>query len=471
MEPTPRTPVTRSPLTFDDLTAHLLWPRLIGIGSLALSPGRIGLGMILLLLILLVNRVTAQIPDSPGGGPVGEALGRLLHAGESLVWAVAMLRPREAAWSGFELFVSTPWQMLRHHPFSTLAAVALCLPLVCVFGTAITRSAACHYSLNVRLSWSEALAFGVRRGRSALGAILLPLILIGGVSAGLSLAGWAVYGVPGLNLVGALLAPLALLAAVAAALTMAVFVLGHTLLIPAVAAESADAYDAVQRAYAYVVTRPLRMALYLLVALVSGVVAFTLFAGVALLTLVLLERGTGVPIRTVPLAVMAERAGGLFARPSAPDSATTTDRAEPQRLEYSPGAGTAATSAALDATRLLGPASGPASGGLGGSGPGTGTPAAGDTGRAPKPPYPERGWTFSATAWVMNLLGALVALIAGGFGVSVYFVAGVIIYLLMRQLCDGQDQHELWVPGMVEGTMAPGAAARQGPEPPSEPPR
>jgi hypothetical protein len=71
----------------------------------------------------------------------------------------------------------------------------------------------------------------------------------------------------------------------------------------------------------------------------------------------------------------------------------------------------------------------------------------------------------------MNLLGALVALIAGGFGVSVYFVAGVIIYLLMRQLCDGQDQHELWVPGMVEGTMAPGAAARQGPEPPSEPPR
>lgn len=469
MDSTSRKPVTRSPLTFDDLTAHLLWPRLIGIGSLALAPGRIGLGMMMLLLILLVNRVTAAIPDSPEGGPVGEALQRLLHGGETVVWAVLSLRPREAAWGAFEAFISTPWQMLKHHTFSTLAAVVLCLPVVSVFGAAIARSAACQYSLNVRLSWAQALGFGLRRGRSALGAILLPLMLIGGVSVVLSLAGWAVYGVGWLNLVGALLAPLALLAAVAAALTMAVFVLGHTLLIPAVAAESADAYDAVQRAYAYVVTRPLRMALYLLVALVSGVVAFTLFAGVALLTLVLLERGTGVPIQTVPLASVAERAGGIFSRPAGTGLPAVHGLGDADISSLA--AGETASRAPLDATRLLTTPSRPALGSAAVPGAGNSTPGTGESGTEAKPPYPDRGWSFAATSWVMNLLGALIALVAGGFGVSVYFAAGVIIYLLMRQLCDGQDQNELWVPGMVEGTMAPGAAALHGAEPPPEPPR
>jgi hypothetical protein len=176
-----------------------------------------------------------------------------------------------------------------------------------------------------------------------------------------------------------------------------------------------------------------------------------------------------VPIQTVPLASVAERAGGIFTRPAGTGLPAVPGLSDAAGLGVA--AGETASRAPLDATRLLNTPSRPAAGGVTVPSAGNDTPGTGEPGTEAKPLYPDRGWSFAVTSWVMNMLGALIALVAGGFGVSVYFAAGVIIYLLMRQLCDGQDQNELWVPGMVEGTMAPGAAALHGAEPPPEPPR
>ena len=45
-------------------------------------------------------------------------------------------------------------------------------------------------------------------------------------------------------------------------------------------------------------------------------------------------------------------------------------------------------------------------------------------------------------------------LLVASFVVSYWFSGGTTLYLLMRQVCDGQDVGELWTPGMVAGTHA-----------------
>jgi len=37
---------------------------------------------------------------------------------------------------------------------------------------------------------------------------------------------------------------------------------------------------------------------------------------------------------------------------------------------------------------------------------------------------------------------------------SYIYTASTLLYLMMRQINDGQDHAELWVPGMIAGTMA-----------------
>ncbi len=47
------------------------------------------------------------------------------------------------------------------------------------------------------------------------------------------------------------------------------------------------------------------------------------------------------------------------------------------------------------------------------------------------------------------------SLLVPAIAVSHYFAASTITYLLLRRVTDGQDVHELWMPGFVGGTMAP----------------
>ncbi len=71
----------------------------------------------------------------------------------------------------------------------------------------------------------------------------------------------------------------------------------------------------------------------------------------------------------------------------------------------------------------------------------------------------------------------LAALILPAFAVSYYFSASTALYLLLRRVNDEQDIREVWMPGMVGGTMAlretPGASAPLGspanPDPNSDP--
>jgi hypothetical protein len=65
---------------------------------------------------------------------------------------------------------------------------------------------------------------------------------------------------------------------------------------------------------------------------------------------------------------------------------------------------------------------------------------------------------------VVSFWVAVPALIVGAYVVSFWFSGGTVLYLLMRQVCDGQDSGELWTPGLIAGTHVTPEVAAAGPE-------
>ena len=62
--------------------------------------------------------------------------------------------------------------------------------------------------------------------------------------------------------------------------------------------------------------------------------------------------------------------------------------------------------------------------------------------------------TAVAARAIIDLFNGLLGLLVIAFGVSYYFAGSTVLYLLMRQLNDGQSCEDLWVPGRIEGTSA-----------------
>jgi hypothetical protein len=62
--------------------------------------------------------------------------------------------------------------------------------------------------------------------------------------------------------------------------------------------------------------------------------------------------------------------------------------------------------------------------------------------------------TDRAARWLVRFWSAAPALLVSSFAVSLYWCASTMLYLAMRRVCDGQDTAEIWMPGIVNGTMA-----------------
>jgi hypothetical protein len=164
------------------------------------------------------------------------------------------------------------------------------------------------------------------------------------------------------------------------------YALGFSLLVPAVACENCDAADAQQRAYAYVLSRPLHLLGYgvvLIVGLVLGFVLASLFA-VALLNV------TGALLDAVTANPAVEGAHGFAL------------------FDLSPGR------------------------------------------TASVPLHAHSEWS----AWLVIFWQTVVVSLVAGYVFANYFGASTIIYMLMRQACDGQEMSEIWTPGVVPGTTA-----------------
>jgi hypothetical protein len=287
----------------------------------------------------------------------------------------------------FAIFASTPAYLVRTSPWVALVVVPLMALWTAVCGGAISRSAACEFSQGVGLEWPRAVGFALTKWKALLGALVGPFAIAWMIMVGMAVAGWVLFSLPVVNLLGALVWPLFLLGGLVVSIVMLAYLVGWPMLVPSVACEGTDAVDAVQHAYSFVLAKPLRLAVYLVILLVQ-------------------------------MAVLMAVVGAVFW--------LAINVAQKSGMAWS-GARGADTLGALPEHVLHG---------------------ADEHARWPL----ARG--------VVNLWTIVPALLPLAFIASFVWCGSTILYLAMRRVVDGQDVHEIWMPGMVEGTMAQGGRGR-----------
>ncbi|MBL8990654.1 MAG: hypothetical protein JNJ48_03635 [Phycisphaerae bacterium] len=412
--------VSRAMLTWADLAQDLLWPRVLRTFGLAMSPSRLGLMLFALTALMVLDRGWHAAAGWPGSspGPIASAAG---HAVGSLAEAAAGLARLDGQAFGeavYGLVMGGPAAALRTHPWAMVVLLPLVLVIVSVAGGAVCRSAACEFSMGIRLPWPEAIGFALRRWWLLTAANAAPVIGVWLVSAVLVALGWLVQVAVINILVGAAFA-LVLVAALVAALLMLGVALAHPLLPAAIACEGTDAYDAVQRAYSYTLNRFGRLVLYYGVLAVQSLVAITVVSAVVLAALTLAQRTTGLSV--VPRGDSASGAAVRMLERVTGGAQAETPRAAPS-AEPEP----------LPALRS------------------TGSEAPSAT------PEDAAGWTDRLAARMARFWASIPLALVSALALSMYFCGSTVVYLLMRQVCDGQDAAELWMPGMVGGTLTAG---------------
>jgi len=259
--PTPARGAWRSPVMLDDLTADLIWPRLLKAGPLSLRPGRLALAFFYLAglaaIVTLADKLDGHETSvlAAAGAEWAGHLHALLHS----------CFQADAAGVGqavIGLYIGTLWDLVSAHPVIAILFVPLILVWTTLMGGAISRIAAMDFAQGVGLSWPQGLGYALGRWASFAGSIAGPLALAYGILLFLAVAGWVLFSLPGLNVVGGALWFLFLFAGAIVSVVLLAMTLGGPMLVPAVSCEGTDAIDAVQHAYSYVFARPLRLVAY-----------------------------------------------------------------------------------------------------------------------------------------------------------------------------------------------------------------
>lgn len=381
MSSTGRSPATPSIPSAGDLARSMIWPRLLRAGGLALRPSRVGLALTTLVLIAMIAQAPKLWLDGREG-PGAFATARGGAAASRMVEGVIRL-DHVALFDGLsDLAVATPAAVVGEYPWSLAIILVPVLLVWCVGGAAISRSVASEFALRERTPWPRALAFGLSKWASTLGAKLTPLLFALFIVLVMAAGGWVLLRFPGLQVVGGVVYALALVGGLVVVLVGLGYVLGGCLLIPVIACEGTDAIDAIQRAYAYPFARPLRLVLYALVLVVELVLLALLLGAIS-------HAVTGV----------AAWAASLFL---------------PEGLAHE------VRSVANGETVALGDA----------------------------------GWSRRTVVDLIGFWSRIPGMLVAAFVVSFYFSGSTLLYLLMRQVCDGQDPSELWRPGRMPGVAS-----------------
>lgn len=304
---TPREPGTRiitvkeSRLTLPDLLDDLLWPKLFRAAPLALQPAHIGLALFTLAAVGLI-------------GIANTWLGADSSFFEMLSGAWTAVPNADAARAGpVGITLARAGSLISAHPFNVLFQGVPMLAVLAIGIGAISRMAAAEFSAGVNMTWAEGLGFIIGRWPSALGAAFAAPLLIGLIALALATMGVIFLQLPGLDIAAAIGFVLVILLALLGAVLTLGLLLGHSMLVPALACEGTDAIDALQRVYAYVLARPGRLVAY------SLVLAFILAA--TALALYTIAGGTEYLARTATGAWLTPAPGSILSPDAAAASA------------------------------------------------------------------------------------------------------------------------------------------------------
>ncbi len=291
----------RSPVTLQDLLDDLLWPHLLRSWKLALAPGRVALCFVAVVFIAALWAVTKS---ATGQDTLGELWLSITRDFQSIVKVFS--GPEAATASVYSLFIQTPADFVRQFPVVALVVVPAILFVWCMVGGAVCRSCACEVALRAALPWRQAISFGLKKSLALFAALAGPLLLVWAACLLLRLLGVALFTTKALGLLGgaAFIAPLLLCLVISVALFA--YLLAHTLLIPAVACEGTDSFDAVQRCYAYALARPGRLVGYTIISVFSVVPAMVIVGVIVAFAIIAAASLTGAPL-AAPDAVFPEQ--------------------------------------------------------------------------------------------------------------------------------------------------------------------
>jgi len=255
--------MVRSPTTLRDLTRHLIWPNLLEVPRLALSPAAMLPGILASGAILLLDTVYPHAWGMPEAwsGIVSKPLSMLAAQGGEAWLALKSGSVSGVLDAAVTAAVRVPRELLSEY-WPSLVALAFVLVSLAWSMTAAARVAVIRLGRRERAGMAPAMRFASRRFISVLAAWCLPLVAVWAGAIGLSMVGWMLR-TGGLNVLTAVLLPVPLLVSLAVVLIGVIGGLGATFAPGAAAADDADGFDIVQRGYSYVLARPLRLLVYL----------------------------------------------------------------------------------------------------------------------------------------------------------------------------------------------------------------
>jgi hypothetical protein len=201
----------------------------------------------------------------------------------SIVRGTLSLEPTRAI-AGVREIVLLPVILLREQTAFAIVFGIYTLLLCSIFGGALCRMSACQNAQQERLRVRDAFAYVKYSAAALITAPLLPLISIAVVAIAILVPG-LLMTLPVLNVLGGLLYGFAMILGFLLAFLLIGYAAGLPLLIPAVACENCSAGDAMQRAYAYVIQRPLHLACYLVMLLLGLVIGYAIVSFIATLAL------------------------------------------------------------------------------------------------------------------------------------------------------------------------------------------
>lgn len=270
-------PAARQPqVVLSDLTSELLWPRILRAPALAARPARIGLGMAAALLVSFIGLI--RLPGQEGsttGQEIAGTISRSLAAATESITTLDHAPMTRAVTT----MVLTPGRLIGEH-WAAIFLLALIAVVLALFGGAISRATATEFTTARFSDWTRDLRTSLSKLPSTAGALLAPYAVAGFLIGLISLGG-GLLGVPVLDLVGSLLYGLSLLLALGAITILVLQTLALPILVPSLMVEGTDGFDAVQRCYAYILARPLRLLAHAAILLVLGAVSITVVSMLA----------------------------------------------------------------------------------------------------------------------------------------------------------------------------------------------
>jgi len=207
------------------------------------------------------------------------------------------------------MVINVPAWMGSNHPWFFLLLGGYALAIKMLLGGAIARLAVMQACRGTTAGLFEAAQFTWPRAVWFITGPLIPLMVAGVIWLVLAVSGWALFNLPGLDVLGGLLFGVMLFGGFIAAGMLVFTALGAAMLPSALAVEGTDAFDVISRVFTFLIYRPMRYLVLLAVVLVYGAMTYLVVGAVVFLTLWFTLSAAGVWVGDFDQVAAAPRLG------------------------------------------------------------------------------------------------------------------------------------------------------------------